>query len=323
MNRVVFHEYGGPEVLRLESAPVPTPGPGEVLVRHEAVGVNFIDVYHRTGLYPVPLPSGLGLEAAGTVEAAGDGVDLRVGDRVAYATGPVGAYADARVIEARHVVRLPDGIDAAVAAASLLKGMTAEFLTHRAAPVQAGDWVVFHAAAGGVGLLAVEWLARRGVNVIATVSTPEKAAAVRAVGVEHVAGYDDFVERARALTGGAGVRVVYDSVGKDTFERSLDCLGRRGVMVAFGNASGRPPALDPLRLSRGSLTLTRATLFDYTATRAELELASGRFFGAVLDGSVHVRAPRELPLAEVAEAHRALEGRETIGATVLRPSARV
>lgn len=322
VRRVVLSEIGGPEVLRFESVPTPSPGPGEVLVRHEAVGVNFIDLYHRSGLYPLPLPSGLGLEAAGTIEAVGAGVaGLRVGDPVAYATGPVGAYAEARTVDARHVVRRPEGIDAKTAAASLLRGMTAEFLLRRAARIEAGDWVVLHAAAGGVGLIAAEWLVHLGANVIATVGTDEKAEVVRALGVEHVVNYarEDFVERARALTGGVGVRVVYDSVGRDTFERSLDCLARRGTLVAYGNASGRPPALDPLRLARGSLFLTRPTLFDYTATRAELELSSGTYFEALRAGHVHLRPPRELPLAAVAEAHRALAARETIGSLVLVP----
>ncbi len=322
VKKIVFSEVGGPEVLRLVEAETPEPGPGEVRVRHQAIGVNFIDIYHRTGLYPVPLPAGLGLEAAGEIDAVGEGVSgFALGDRVAYAGGPLGAYAEARVIDPKHLVRLPAGIASSIAAATLLKSMTAEYLIRRTVRVERGDWVLFHAAAGGVGLLACEWLVKLGARVIATVSTEAKAEVVRSLGVEHVVLYskEDFVARSREITDGKGVRVVYDSVGLDTFERSLDCLALRGTLVGFGNASGKPPMMDPMKLAKGSYFLTRATLFHYTATREELELSSGTFFQAVLDGLVNVRAPKELPLAQAAEAHRALAGRETIGSTILVP----
>lgn len=322
MKIVTFAETGGPEVLRVADVDVPRPAKGELSIRHQAVGVNFIDTYHRSGLYPVTLPSGIGLEAAGVVEAVGEGVTtFAVGDRVAYASGPLGAYAEARVIDAKHVVHLPDGIDAKTAAASLLKGMTTEYLVRRTVQLVAGDWVLLHAAAGGVGLLALQWLSSLGVKVIGTVSTEAKAEVVRAHGGEHVILYtrEDFAERTREITGGRGVHAVFDSVGKDTFDKSLACLAPRGTLVCFGNASGKPPMFDPMRLAAGSLFLTRAVLAHYIATRPELEASSAAYFDVVRDGRVKVLPPKEIALVDAADAHRALAGRETIGSTILLP----
>ncbi len=316
------HAHGGPEVLRLEDVELAAPGAGEALVRHQAIGVNFIDVYHRTGLYGLRLPAVLGSEAAGVVEAIGPEVtEVAVGDRVAYATGGFGAYAEAAVRPARHLVHLPAGIDAVTAAASLLKGMTSEYLVQRTCPVREEDWVLLHAAAGGVGLIAAQWLASIGAHVIGTVGSDAKVEAAREAGCAHVVVYtrEDFVAKARELTGGQGVRVVYDSVGKDTFERSLDCLAPRGMLVAFGNASGKPGPFDPMRLAAGSFFLTRATLFHYVATRPELEASAHAFFERVLDGRIVIRPPQRFALADAADAHRSIESRGTIGSTVLIP----
>jgi NADPH2:quinone reductase len=325
MSRAIrIHAHGGPDVLRWEAVAVPEPGPGEALVRHTAVGVNFIDTYHRSGLYPVPsLPSGIGSEAAGVVEAVGPGVgEVRPGQRVAYAGGAPGSYAERRVVGADRLVPLPDEIDDRTAAAALLKGMTVEYLVRRTYPVRAGETVLFHAAAGGVGSIACQWLKSLGATVIGTVSTEAKARLAQAHGCDHVivTSREDLVARVRGLTGGRGVPVVYDSVGRDTFLRSLDCLAPRGLMVSFGNASGPPPALDPLLLSaKGSLFLTRPTLMAYTASRDELLASAGALFERIGGGAVRVEVRHEWPLPEAGAAHRALEERRTAGSIVLRP----
>ncbi|HPC83980.1 MAG TPA: quinone oxidoreductase [Thermoanaerobaculaceae bacterium] len=318
-----FHAIGGPEVLRWERVVVPAPGPGEALVRHTAVGVNFIDTYHRTGLYPLALPSGLGMEAAGVVEAVGEGVaEVEVGQRVAYACLPVGAYAEARTIRADRLVPLPPGVDDRTAAAALLKGMTAQYLLRSTFRVGPGHAVLVHAAAGGVGLLACQWARHLGATVIGVVSSEAKAELALANGCHHVvvAGHEDLVARVRELTGGEGVHVVYDSVGKDTWDASLDCLRRRGMMVSFGNASGPVPPIQPLVLSRkGSLYLTRPTLMDYTATRRELLECAGELFEVLESGAVRVRIHATYPLAAAASAHRDLESRRTAGSLLLLP----
>jgi NADPH2:quinone reductase len=325
MNHAIrIHAHGGPEVLRWDEVALPAPGPGEALVRHTAVGVNFIDTYHRSGLYPVgPLPSGLGSEAGGVVEAVGAGVtEVAPGDRVAYAGGPPGSYAERRVMPAARLVPLPQTIDERMAAAALLKGMTVEYLVCRTYPVRSGETVLFHAAAGGVGLIACQWLKSVGATVIGTVSTDEKAELARAHGCDHtvVTAREDFVARVRELTRGRGVPVVYDSVGRDTFLRSLDCLAPRGLMVSFGNASGPPPALDPLLLAaKGSLFLTRPSLVTYTATREELLASAGALFSRIDCGAVRIEVHQEWPLPEAAAAQRALEERKTVGSILLRP----
>jgi NADPH2:quinone reductase len=319
-----IHETGGPEVLHWEEVILAPPGPGEARVRQTAVGINFIDVYQRTGLYPLPrLPHGIGMEAAGVVESTGEGVtQVRPGDRVAYAGGVPGAYAEIRNVPADRLVPLPDRIDDRTAAASMLKGMTVEYLIRRAFRVEPGMFVLFHAAAGGVGLLACQWLAHLGARVIGTVGTEEKAALARAHGCEHpvVVPREDFVARVREITGGNGIPVAYDSVGKTTFEGSLACLARRGTLVSFGNASGPPDPLDPLVLSRrGSLYLTRPTLFDYTATREELLASAAALFEVLESGAVKVRVNQTWPLRQAADAHRALESRRTTGSSLLLP----
>lgn len=318
-----FHEHGGPEVLRVEHGELPEPAAGEARVRHTAVGINFIDTYHRTGLYAVALPSGLGMEAAGVVEAVGPGVDeVAVGQRVAYAAGPPGAYASHRNLRTSVLVPLPDDVADDVAAASLLKGMTAELLVRRAFRVEPGMTVLLHAAAGGVGLIACQWMASLGVTVIGTVGSDEKAELARAHGCAHAIVYtrEDFVARTRELTDGAGVPVVYDSVGRATFDGSLRCLARRGMLVGFGNASGKPDPFDMGRLAQhGSLYLTRPTLFDYVATRAELLASAQSLFEVMRSGAVKVPVRQRWPLAEAAEAHRRLEARMTQGSSVLVP----
>jgi NADPH2:quinone reductase len=323
MRAIRFQATGGPEVLRLEESPRPKPGPGEVLVRHEAIGVNFIDTYHRSGLYPVPLPSGLGSEAAGVVDAVGDGVDrVRPGDRVAYALTGLGSYADFKVVDAGRVVRLPAGVDAPTAAAVLLKGMTVEYLLRRTYLVKPGQTILVHAAAGGVGQLMVQWAKSIGAEVIATVGSAAKAERARALGADHVVLYreQDVAQEVRRVTGGAGVPVAYDSVGKDTFEGTLASLARRGLFVSFGNASGAPAPVDPQRLSRGgSLFFTRPTLGDYVTTTEELDESAGAVFEMVRSGKLAVEVGQTFPLAEAAEAHRALEARRTVGATLLIP----
>jgi NADPH:quinone reductase len=319
-----IHQTGGPEVLRLEDVPVGEPGPGEARVRHTAVGINFVDIYHRTGLYPLPLPTGLGLEAAGVVEAVGAGVTaVAPGDRVVYLhTGTPGSYAEARLLPADRLVRLPASIEDQVAAASFLKGLTIHALVRRTYPVQPGDAVLWHAAAGGVGLLAIQWLKALGATVIGTVGSEEKAALARAHGCDHVIDYsrEDFVARVRELTGGVGVPVVYDSVGKDTFDRSLQCLRPLGMMVSFGNASGPVPPVAPALLTqRGSLFLTRPSVGHYVAARADLDRAAGELFRLLEAGKLVARVGGRWPLAEAGAAQQALAARRTTGSLLLLP----
>lgn len=322
MKAIRIHAQGGPEVLRYEDVPVPLPGPGQALVRIEAVGVNFIDIYHRSGLYPVPLPSTLGQEAAGTVTALGGGVSgVALGDRVAYADVP-GAYAEAAAVPADRLVPLPAGVSARQAAAVLLQGLTAQYLTVSTYPLAAGDACLVHAAAGGVGLLLCQMAKRLGARVIGTVSTEAKAELARGAGADEVILYtrQDFEAEVKRLTGGAGVQVVYDSVGKTTFDKSLNCLARRGMLVLYGQSSGPVPPFDPQVLNRkGSLFLTRPTLGHYVATRQELLARAAQVLAWVADGSLAVRIGQEYPLAEAAEAQRALAARETTGKLLLLP----
>mgnify|MGYP003373468778 FL=1 len=319
-----IHQPGGPEVLRWEEVEVGDPGPGLVRIRHGAVGLNYIDVYHRTGLYPLPsLPWTLGMEGAGRIEAVGEGVtEFKVGDRVAYASPPVGAYAEVRLMPADRVVALPNAIDDRTAAAMMLQGMTAQYLLRRTYRVQAGDAILFHAAAGGVGLMASQWARYLGATVIGTVGSDEKAELARAHGCHHVIVYsrENFTERVREITNGQGVAVVYDSVGKDTFTGSLGCLRPMGMMVSFGNASGPVPPFDPgILAAKGSLFLTRPTLMTYTAKRADLVASAGELFDVVAKGAVKIEVRQTYPLAETAQAHRDLEARKTTGSTVLLP----
>lgn len=312
---------GGPEVLEVVERDLPSPGPGQILVRHAAVGLNFIDTYHRSGLYPVKYPQVLGLEAAGHVEAIGEGVTrFAVGDRVAY-NGTMGAYAQASVVPADRAVKVPEGVDLEVAAAVLLKGMTAEFLVRRCFPVKAGQTVMVHAAAGGVGQILVQWAKALGASVIATVGSEAKAQIVRDLGADHVILYDheDVAARVAEITGGAGVPVVYDGVGKDTFQGSLKSLGRRGVLVTYGNASGPVPPFAPLELGAKSAFITRPRLFDYIVTTDELDESAAALFEVLASGAVKIDIGQRFPLAEARAAHEALEGRKTTGATVLVP----
>ncbi len=313
---------GGPEVLEAVELERPTPGADQVLVRHEAIGLNFIDTYQRSGLYPMRYPAVLGQEAAGVVEAVGEGVAaFKVGDRVVY-SGQGGAYSQFQAVPAARVLHLPDSVSFEVAAASLLKGMTTEFLLRRCYPLKAGQTILAHAAAGGVGTLLVQWAKAIGASVIGTVGSPAKAALARELGCDHVILYreEDVAARVREITDGAGVPVAYDSVGKDTFEATLASLARRGLFVSFGNASGPVPAFEPLRLSRaGSLFFTRPTMGDYTATRAELEESAGALFDMIAAGKLRIEIGQRFKLADARQAHQALQGRETIGATVLLP----
>jgi NADPH2:quinone reductase len=315
-----FEEAGGPEVLKWQEVEVGEPGEGQVRLAHTAVGLNYIDVYHRSGLYPLELPSGIGMEAAGVVEAVGPGVgDLKPGDRVAYASPPLGAYAEARLIPADRVVKIPEGIDDTTAAAMMLQGMTVQYLLRRTYKVKAGDTVLFHAAAGGVGLIACQWLKQLGATVIGTVGSDEKAELARAHGCDHPIVYtrENFVERVEEITNGEGVPVVYDSVGKDTWEGSLDCLSPFGMWVTFGNASGPVPPLNlGLLAAKGSLFVTRPTLMTYTAKRADLVASANELFEAVTSGAVKIEVNQTYPLREAAQAHRDLEARKTTGSTV-------
>ncbi len=312
---------GGPEVLEAVDLPVPSPGPGQILVRHQAVGLNFIDTYHRSGLYPMKMPAVLGLEAAGVVEALGEGVTrFKVGDRVAY-NGTLGAYAEAAMVPADRAVRVPDDVTLEIAAAALLKGMTAEFLVRRCYKVEPGQTVLVHAAAGGVGSILVQWAKALGAKVIATVGSEAKATLARGHGADHVIlyGEEDVAARVLEITGGQGVAVVYDGVGKDTFEASLKSLGRRGVLATFGNASGPVPPFAPLELSGKSLFVTRPRLFDYIVTTTELDESAEALFAVLASGAVKVEVGQTFPLAEARTAHEALEGRRTTGATLLIP----
>ncbi len=315
--------FGGPEVLQWQDVDIPPPGQGEVLLRQTAVGLNFIDTYQRTGLYPLDLPSGLGMEAAGVVEAIGPGVDyVQPGDRVAYTSMPPGAYAEQRVYAADKLVKLPAGIDDRTAAAAMLKGLTAWYLLHRSYRVQSDDWVLLYAAAGGVGLIVCQWARALGVNVIGVVSTAAKAALAKQHGAAAIVMADapDFVSQVRELTGGVGVAAAYDSVGKDTFQQSLDCIRPHGTMVSFGNASG---PVEPFTLAelgkRGSLFVTRPAVFDFIRTPEELRAAAEELFIVLENGTVRIEINQTWPLAETAAAHRALEGRQTTGSTVLLP----
>lgn len=316
-----FHEAGGPDVLTWEEVEVPAPGPGEATVRHGAVGLNFIDVYHRTGLYPLELPSGIGMEGAGVVTAIGDGVStLSIGDRVAYATMPLGAYAEARTMPADRLIKIPDAIDDRTAAAMMLQGMTAEYLLRRTFRVEPGQTILIQAAAGGVGLIACQWAKHLGATVIGTVGSPEKAELARAHGCAHTILYreEDIAERVRDITDGKGVAVAYDSVGKDTYIASMDCLRPRGMLVIFGNASGPVDALNTALLAqKGSLYVTRPTLMTYTASNEDLYASASALIDVVSSGAVKIAVNQSYPLKEAAQAHRDLEARQTTGSTIL------
>lgn len=317
-----IHQTGGPEVMQLEEVSLEAPGPGMARIVNRAIGLNYIDVYHRNGLYPLPLPAGLGLEGAGVVEAVGDGVDLSPGDRVAYCSAGFGAYAEAINLPASRLVRLPSEVGFETAAAMLLKGQTAEYLLQRTYALQPGEIALFHAAAGGVGLIFGQWAAAIGVELIGTVGSDEKAALARAHGYRHVINYrtEDVLERVLEITAGEKLPVVYDGVGRDTFSVSLDCLRPRGLMVSFGNASGAPEPLDlQLLASKGSLFVTRPTMLSYTATYEELTRSSADLFRRVESGDIRIEINQRYRLAEVSQAHRDLEGRRTTGSSVLLP----
>ncbi|WP_175910896.1 MULTISPECIES: quinone oxidoreductase [unclassified Burkholderia] len=318
-----YDQPGGPDVMKWVDVEVGEPKAGEVRIRQHAVGLNYIDVYFRTGLYPQPLPGGLGMEAAGEVTAVGEGVTaLKAGDRVAYVGQPPGAYAQERVMPAERLVKLPDGISYDDAASVMLQGLTAHYLLRRTYPVKAGDTILIHAAAGGVGLLVCQWAKALGATVIGTVGSDEKAALAKAHGCDHPIVYtrENFTQRVKEITNGAGVPVVYDSIGKDTYIGSLDCLAPLGFFVSFGNASGPLPAIDSKEFSsRGSLFFTRPTLFSYIAKRADLESAAAELFDVILSGKVKTSINQRYPLAEVGRAHADLESRKTTGSTILVP----
>ncbi|MFZ5487314.1 MAG: quinone oxidoreductase family protein [Pseudomonadota bacterium] len=321
---VQIRQPGGPEELQIVDVPVGEPGPGEVRIRHHAVGLNFIDVYHRTGLYPLPLPATIGMEGAGVVEAVGPGVThLAVGERVAYASQPPGSYCERRVMPAQCVCKLPDGISFETGAAMMLKGLTAQYLLKKVRPVEGlapGDHVLFHAAAGGVGLIACQWARHLGLQLIGTAGTDAKCQRALANGAAHAINYntEDFAARVREITGGKGVKVVYDSVGKDTWDKSLDCLRPFGLMASFGNASGPVPPFSPAILgAKGSLYVTRQTLFTHIATRESTQAMADDLFAVVLSGAVKIHIEQRYPLAQVQQAHRDLEARKTTGCTVL------
>jgi NADPH:quinone reductase len=319
---VRFHEIGGPEVLRLETVEVGDPGPGQARVRHTGIAVNFIDIYFRTGRYPAHLPSGLGSDAVGVVEAVGAGVtDIAVGDRVGYLIGPQGAYSDVRVMPADVLIRLPDGISDSTAATLMMKGMTAQYLFRQVYPLQGGETILYHAAAGGVGLIACQWARAMGVTMIGTVSSDEKAAIARANGCAHtiVTSREDIAARVREITEGKGVPVVFDSVGKDTLEASLNCLRPRGTLVSNGTSSGSV-VIDTAQLAaKGSLWLTRPAMMHYIMPRAHMLEMADEVFGMVLAGKIRSEAAQTFALQDAADAHRALESRKTVGATVLLP----
>lgn len=320
---VRFHETGGPEVLKLESVELPPPGPGEAHVRHSAIGVNFIDTYHRTGLYKVPMPSGIGKEAAGVVEAVGEGVTAVVpGDRVVYCDGPLGSYSSERNIAAGVLVKLPQWVSEQHIAAGFLRAMTVEYLLTRTFKCKAGDTILFHAAAGGVGLIASQWARALGVNMIGTVGSDEKGKLALAHGCTQVINYrtENFVERVKEITGGKKVPVVYDSIGKDTWPASLDCLQPLGLMVSFGNSSGPVTGVDLGILgAKGSLFVTRQTLMAYTASRATMEEMANNVFTMMRDGKLDLAARQTYSLGDAAQAHRDLEARNTVGGMILVP----
>ncbi len=320
---VRFHKTGGPEVLQVDDVQVGEPGDGQARVKHTAIGLNFIDTYHRSGLYPLPLPSGIGLEAAGVVEAVGNGVtNVKPGDRVGYAGGPPGAYSEVRLIPADRLVNVPAGISDKEVAAMMLKGLTVQYLIRRVYRVERGETVLFHAAAGGVGLIACQWLKALGATVIGTVGSDEKARIAKAHGCDHTIVYtrENFVERVKQITGGRKVPVVFDSVGKDTFMGSLDCLQPRGLLAMFGNGSGPVAAFDlNLLAAKGSLYVTRPSLMVYTARRTDLEAGAKELFDMVKSAKVKIEVNQTYKLADAAQAHRDLEARKTTGSTVLQP----
>ncbi len=322
-NAIRIHQTGGPEVLQFESVAVGEPGPGEARVRHTAVGVNYIDTYHRSGLYKLPLPSGIGVEAAGVVEAVGPGVtDISKGDRVAYGGAPPGSYAEVRVMPADKLVKLPDDVSDRSAATLMLKGLTVQYLFRQTFPLKGGETILFHAAAGGVGLIACQWARALGVTLIGTVGSDEKAALAKANGCAHTIVYtrENFVERVKEITGGKGVSVVYDSVGKDTFPASLDCLKPRGMFVSFGNSSGPIAAFDiGLLAQKGALYATRPALAWYAGARPQLLAMADEMFALVRAGKIASEASQTYALKDAAEAHRDLEARKTTGATLLLP----
>ena len=321
---VVINQHGGPEELRLVDVTVGEPGPGEIRIRHKAVGLNFIDVYQRSGLYQLPMPLRLGMEASGVVEAVGEGVThLKAGDRAAYASQPPGSYCEARVMPAKCVCKLPDAISFETGAAMMLKGLTVQYLLRRTQPqggLQSGDFILFHAAAGGVGLIACQWAKAMGLQLIGTAGSDEKCALAKEHGAAFVINYakEDFVARVKEITGGKGVKAVYDSVGKDTFDRSLDCLRPLGLMASFGNASGPVAPFSPGILGpKGSLYVTRQTLFSHITTRENTQEMADDLFNMVTSGKVKIRIDQRFALADVAEAHRSLEARKTTGCTIL------
>ncbi len=327
MSKVVqIRQVGGPEQMALVDVQVGEPGPGQIRIRHKAIGLNYIDVYQRTGLYNLPLPLQLGMEGAGIVEAVGEGVThLKVGDRAAYASNPPGSYSEARVMPATCVCRLPDAIDFDTGAAMMLKGLTAQYLLKKTLPVeglQKGDFILFHAIAGGVGLIAAQWAKVLGLQLIGTAGSDEKCALAKSLGAAHVINYrsEDFAARVKEITGGQGVKVVYDSVGKDTWDKSLDCLRPFGLMASFGNASGPVPPFPPGMLgTKGSLYMTRQTLFSHITTRESTQAMADDLFAVVASGQVKIRIDQRFGLSEVAAAHRALEARQTTGCTILLP----
>jgi len=321
---VQIRQHGGPEELQVVDVPVGDPGPGEVRIRHHAVGLNFIDVYHRTGLYPLTMPAGIGMEGAGVIEAVGEGVThLQVGDRAAYASNPPGSYSQARVMPAMCVCKLPDAISFETGAAMMLKGLTAQYLLKKARPVEGlepGDYVLFHAAAGGVGLIACQWARALGLRLIATAGSDAKCQLALDNGAAHAINYakEDFAARVKDITAGRGVKVVYDSVGRDTWDKSLDCLRPFGLMVSFGNASGPVPPFAPAMLgAKGSLYVTRQTLFTHIRTREATQAMADELFAVVASGQVKIHIAQRYALADVQQAHRDLEARKTTGSTIL------
>ena len=318
---IIIEAHGGPEQLKLVDRPVGDPGPGQVRIHHKACGLNFIDVYQRSGLYPMTLPAALGVEASGVIDAVGEGVThVKPGDRVAYAATPPGAYTEARVMPAAQICPMPDAIGFDEGAAMMLKGLTVQYLFRRTTPIKSGDTVLFHAAAGGVGLIACQWAKSEGITLIGTAGSDDKCALAKAHGAAHVINYktEDFVARVRDITGGKGVDVVMDAVGKDTFDGSLDCLKPLGMLISFGNASGKVPPFDlGILAAKGSLKVTRQTVFTHIADHATCQQMAAELFEKVTSGAVQIRIDQRFALEDVAEAHRALEARKTTGQTIL------